>query len=247
MKLVIPVSDVDIEKAKLLAQRIVALGGMEAEHVIVISTMRAAWDVEPMLATLRPGFRTTTLHVLPDEDETGWPESANHLFYNGMLFLVESHNDEEPYYWFEADNFPLLTGWWQMFQDEYAAVGKPYMGCVNVSRYYDRETGKEIEDGQHMVGTGIYPARFAFLNDRVHHLIRHPWDVYLGPEVVPQCHHTNLIAHRWGTCNYRMEADQLVCDNTDHAWHKYAAPVPSAAAVVHGSKDLSLYKLFDSP
>lgn len=243
MKLVIPVSHVDLDAAARLAQRIIKLGRMETEHVVVISTMKAAWDIEMILATLRPGFRKTTLHVLPDECEEGWPESANHLFYNGSLFVGV---DPEPFYWFEADNFPTRVGWWQEFVSKYEEIGKPYMGFVNISRFYDRVTGQEIEDGQHMVGTGIYPGRFVITNERVHHLSRIPWDVYCGPEIVPQCHHTNLIAHRWGTCNYRLEKGLLICDNTLHSWHQYAAPIPTEAAVIHGSKDFSLYKVFET-
>lgn len=243
MKLVIPVSHVDLEKAQLLAQRIVALGGMQDEHVIVVSTMRAAWDIEPVVATLRPGFRTTDLHVLPDEDESGWPESANHLFYGGAMYLADC---EEPYYWFEADNFPTRVGWWQEFTTAYVDAGRPFMGCINTSRFYDRVTGAEIEDGQHCVGTGIYPPRFVKTYQRIHHLNRWPWDVYIGPEVVPQCAHTDLIAHHWGTCNYRYEGDQLVCDNTPHDWHKYGGPVSAGAAVIHGAKDSSLYKVFNA-
>lgn len=243
MKLVIPVSDVDLEKAKLLAARIIALGGMASEHVIVVSTMRAAWDIQPVIETLQPGFQTTTLHVLPDECEEGWPESANHLFFGGATYLLESGNNEEPFYWFEADCFPVRPGWWSEFKAEYERAGKLYMGCINVSRFYDRETGKEIEDGRHMVGTGIYPSRFLNWCGRIHYLTRIPWDVHIGPEVAPQCQHTELIAHRWGTCNYRMEGGQLVCDDTKHNWHKYAAPIPAAAAVIHGCKDSSLYAL----
>lgn len=243
MKLVIPVSHVDIEKAGHLARRIVALGRMEAEHVVVVSTMRAAWDIEPIMATLQPGFAKATLHVLPDECEEGWPESANHLFYGGAMYLADC---EEPFYWFEADCFPTRSGWWQEFGAEYTAGGKPYMGFVNVSRFYDRETGAEIEDGRHMVGTGVYPARFAHTCQSVHELTRIPWDVNCGPEIAPQCHHTDLVAHRWGTCNYRLENGLLNCDDTKHDWHKYAAPIPPGAAVIHGSKDLSLYKVVNA-
>lgn len=240
MKLVIPVSHVDLDMAVLLAQRLITLGQMEQEHVIVVSTMKAKWDIDPVIATLQPGFRETTLHVLLDEDETGWPESANHLFVGGASFVEQFG---EPFYWFEADNFPVRPGWWQEFRAEYFEVGKPYMGFVNVSRYSNRATGEQFEDGHHMVGTGIYPARFMATCSRVHHLAPRPWDVYLGPEVVPQCHHTDLIAHRWATCNYRMDNGQLVCDDTDHKWHKYAAPIPPNTAVIHGAKDSSLYKL----
>lgn len=242
MKLVIPVSDVDVVTARFLAQRIISLGQMENTDVLVVSTMRAAWDVEPVLATLRPGFRSTELRVLPDECEEGWPESANHLFYGGAAFLADC---EEPFYWFEADNFPLRAGWWQQFVAEYESAGKPYMGCVNVSRFYDRQTNAEIIDGKHMVGTGIYPGRFAQSCQSIHHLTRIPWDVYIGPEAAPQCHHTSLIAHRWNTCNYRREGGVLVCDDMPHEWHRYAAPIPEAAAVIHGAKDLSLYKVFE--
>lgn len=243
MILTLPVSHVDIRMAEKLAARIVKLGGMDRTDVVVVSTRRAQWEIEPIVATLKPGFKTTTLHVLPDEDETGWPESANHLFLGGARFLEELY---EPFYWFEADNFPLYPQWWKQINQEYDLFDRPFMGVINVSRFFD-ENKNVVERGSHMVGTGIYPMLFLQCwSERIHHLDRMPWDVYLGPEVVPHCHNTGLIAHRWGTCNYRMENGVLVCDNTPHGWHPYAAPIPPGAAVIHGCKDFSLYNLADT-
>ncbi len=228
----------------MLANRFVQLGGMENEHIIVISTMRAAWDIDPIINILKSGFKEVTLIQLPTECEEGWPESANHLFCEGMELVNLLGHDTEPMYWFEADCFPVRPGWFQEFKTAYGA--KPYMGCVNVSRFYDRETNKEIIKGKHMVGTGIYPPNFWQTCDAIHLISRIPWDVYIGYEVEPQCQHTDLIAHRWNTCNYRYENGVLVCDDKPHDWHKYAAPIPPEAAVIHGCKDHSLYKVCNS-
>lgn len=243
MKLVIPVSHVDLAMAERLAKRIVQLGQMEAEHVIVIATRRAAWDVDPILTTLQPGFKTIEKFVLPDECEEGWPESANHLFTEAVAFLYRSQN-RDSWFWCESDCMPLRIGWWQEILQDYKIGERPFMGFVHPSRYLNLETKEMFIEGEHMTGCGAYPADILERSPRLGYLARVPFDVWIGPDVVPQCYQTKLISHHWGSGNYRREPDgQIYCDSNDLTKSYNAGIVPAAACLNHGDKSGSLLRL----
>jgi hypothetical protein len=240
MLLVIPVSHVDLDRAVQMARRIVSYGDMGEEFVLVSSTWNAAWDVDELMRILRPAFAGVGLHKLESECELGWPESANHLFYETMRFVSEAGFLDSVYF-MEADNVALRPGWFAALKNEYAEAGKPYMGVINDSKWFTKTGEVEIR-GRHMVGTGIYPRDFFETCQSIHTIGRIPWDVEIGPEVIRDCRDTKLIAHRWGTKNYRRENGVIVMDDIDPI-HGYAKPIPPQAMIVHGAKDGSLDRL----
>lgn len=244
MKLVLPVSDSDLAMGVRLAKRIVALGEMSVVDVVVISTMRAKWEIETLLEVLRVGVKTVDLHVLSDECEgEGWAESANHIFFGSASYL-DSIGNTEPWFYMEMDVFPLKRFWFQELEGEYISGSRPYCGVINVSRYVDLVTGREFEEGQHMVGgMATYPADFFQRCRSIHYLERLPFDVFLGREIASQVLPSKILCHRWGTRRYSLFNGSLVCEDTEHDWHKYAAPVFKEAVCVHGVKDDSLFRL----
>lgn len=137
-------------------------------------------------------------------------------------------------------------------EEEYDRVGKPYMGTVNDTRFRDKRTGKLHLQGKHMVGTGIYPADFAERSKAIHMMTRVPWDIEVQDEVLPECHDSKLFFHCWGTHKYHFTKEgELIGRDVERPpakeQHYYARPVPTETAVIHGSKDDSLYKLWNDP
>lgn len=247
MLLVIPVSHVDLDRAAVLAQRIAKFGGMGKEIVMVSATWRAAWDIKPVLEALAPAFQHTLFHKLETENEMGWPDSANHLFYETAKYL-DSLNLADPWYYMEADCSPLRPGWFTALTHEHATAGKPYTGATNDSRWLDQRTQKVTIRGRHMVGTAIYPPDFLKRCKLVHELDIVPWDVAIGSEIIGEVHDTKLISHHWGCQNARREVDGLIyCDSIDPTKKYNEGVIPAEAVVCHGIKDGSLDRLLDNP
>lgn len=238
MIVVIPVSHVDIDMAEELLTKVIELGKVDAE-VVLVFTHKAYWDADRIATLAKAGFAEASVRRLQDECEEGWPESCNHLFYGSARMVAGN-----AFYFMEADNMPLSPGWFDELLSEYRRAGKPYMGVIGDTKYLNRRTGEKITRGKHMVGTGIYPADFLKICPSVHYMDRRPYDICIEEDVVPLCHHTDLIAHRWGTVNYRRENGAIVMDDRDPQF-EYAAPIPPQAVVVHGCKDGSLFKLLD--
>lgn len=83
------------------------------------------------------------------------------------------------------------------------------------------------------------------------------WDIYLRSAMANDgMAHTNLIASKWNTCNYRVENGVLTCDsmpsheifdrNPEWVQRQCGGPVHSEAVLIHGCKDDSLFKLIVS-
>jgi hypothetical protein len=214
---------------------------MKSVSAVICCCWESKFDVEPIVAEAYSIFENIEWHVLPDvPGGDGWPNAANHMFYESMLRILPC----DPVYWMEADCFPLKPNFFAALEYEYQQSKKPYMGVIEPSRW--TIAGKYVEKGKHMVGTGIYPSDFLTKCKRIHYLEPNiPWDVYCEEEIVPECHDTPLIHHAWNTAKYRREGEQLVCEDhvTRPGKHSYARPVGRKAAVIHGAKDFSLYRL----
>lgn len=246
MLLVIPVSHMDLDRAARLAARMAKYGGMEEETVLVSATWSAAWDIAPLVESLTKTFQHVLLHKLATECEVGWPEAANHLFYETAL-----HVDELglglPWYFMEADNTPLRPGWFAALKADYLAGAKPYMGVVNHSRWVNQQTGEQFILGRHLVGTGVYPPDFLTRCSAIHSVDVVPWDIAIGPEIINEVHNTNLLSHHWGCYNARREADGLIyVDSIDSKKEYNSGVIPAEAVVCHGVKDDSLEKVLDA-
>jgi hypothetical protein len=202
-------------------------------------TWSAWWDKDKLETILPQAY----YHRINSEEEIGWPESSNHMFYNTALWIAENYYPDS-WYFMEADTYPLKKYWFETMANEYEEVGKPYMGVIsNTVRFRDDDY---VVTGQHMTGTGIYPADFLTRCRAIHYLARDPWDIEIGPEVVPDCNNTKLIAHRWSSYGYYLE-DGVIKISGSRAKSKFSSshvqPIPPEAVVVHGCKDSSIYTL----
>lgn len=240
---VFPVSAVDLPIAKFLVDRIVKLGGAEDHEALVVASWKIQYDAAFLKAVLAQAFKSVEM-IIPEFEEDGWPGGPNSMFLTAADYL-DAKGNIEPWFFMEADIFPLKSGWLALLEQEYEKAGKPYVGCVNDSRFRNTETGEQWIDGKHMVGAGIYPPDFMKRCRTIETIPqRISWDTHIGPEILNDVHDTKLIAHRWGTKNYVIQNGQICMTAVDPVnYHDYAAPIPEEAVLVHGSKDVSLYRL----
>jgi hypothetical protein len=245
--LVLPVCHKEINQAIRLADWIGRLGGLKKRSILVVYTWKAKWEIEQVIDHLRPVFGIVNSYLLPVEDESGWPVSSNTMFMQTVEYLDQIGNTE-PWFWFEVDCCPLSPGWMEALEQEYEAIGKPYMGVVTPSRFMYVRTGIRFTEGSHVTGASIYPADMWQTFPMVRTLSPMAFDVQMGKEMLPLAHDTKLICHRWQTINYRRnEKGEITMDDLDTKENHYGGrSVHPEAVVVHGAKDLSLIDLLEA-
>jgi hypothetical protein len=243
---VFPVSYGDFMLARSLADRISKLGGMQDHEALVISSWRVKLDAPEIVAILTKAFKKVEM-IVPEFEEEGWPAGPNSMFL-AVADHLEATGNPYPWFFMEADLFPLRASWLAELEQGYeeaVKAGKPYYGVINDSRFINLETKERFVLGRHMVGAGVYPPDFMTrckTIEAIDPLIS--WDTHIGPEILPDASDTKLISHRWGTKNYHMKDGKLCMEAVDPVnFHDYSAPVDSRACIVHGAKDFSLYKL----
>ena len=138
----------------------------------------------------------TELHVLADEDESGYPKSASHLFLRSLEHCERVYPGE-PVFWLEPDTLPMRRGWRGEIAAEYASCGKPFMG--------------QIERGHgtaHLCGCAVYPADWRAKAPLLATVLTAPdifwgkglgqaFDTWAAPETVPQTHECRTFQQVW--------------------------------------------------
>lgn len=264
MTVVLPISHVDASLAVKLADWMQELdsGSYPDRTVIVYLSPKAEPVFGEISQQLSKVFGTVVKRVQQSSMDPGWPVSPNIIFQEVAFFISNDPQlSSEPWYFFEPDNTPTRKGWLREFEEEYARAGKPFMGYSQPTIVFNNDTKEFSESSPHMVGTGIYPGRFAANSTLIKfvHATHHPFDTFLSGEVMGGGLHpaNNLILHNWGSCNYRVSNGEILCENdfgcagwavfhergnwtkedTKSLTKQFAAPYRGQAAVVHGCKD----------
>jgi hypothetical protein len=146
-----------------------------------------------LLIIQRLGF---PVYILEDEDESGYPKSASHLFLRSLEYCERAHPGE-PVFWLEPDTLPMRPNWREEIAAEYATCGKPFMG--------------QIERGHgfaHLCGCAIYPPDWRVRAPLLASVLTAPdifwgkglgqaFDTWAAPETVPQTHECLTFQQIW--------------------------------------------------
>jgi hypothetical protein len=256
VNLVIPTSRFDKHLLPDLALVLKKFGPYRNHRLVVFATETATQEANAFVESLRSDFDAVAVEHITLGIE-GWPVAPNRMFRVMAETVITKYNDA-PWLLFEPDCTPIKDGWLQDFDLAYKKSGKPYFGCIVHTRVVklNPDAGDPPPNEQHLVGgaAAIYPANAAARSTLLQSLDRQmpwsrlplePYDVRMRYEVIPYAAHNDLIAHRWGTINYKATTDGYTCENdpknppgTNHAFD-----VPATAAVVHGCKDGSLARI----
>jgi len=167
MRLVIPVSQADVDLLPSFVSVLRHLGPLRGHDVtfipapsVVAEATQAARDLE-MLA---PG--RVTVVPLNEEPVGGWPLAPNQHF-KATAGILDRMNNQSPWFWCELDNTFLVPNALDLLENEYQQQanehGKIFLGTIVPTRLID-PAGAVVENhpeyAPHMVGSGIYPARF---------------------------------------------------------------------------------------
>lgn len=178
--------------------------------------------------------------------EPSWPKACNFQFCHVARYIYEQRKDISAWYYFEPDNLPLTADWWERICVDYEKQAKPFYGVK--ASYIQRAGDTKWEDGEHMIGTGIYPQN-AWLRVKGYEQIERqqpnrPWDAITRDEVNSQCHFTNLICNIHSSRGFREEKDgrltAIYRRNMDSEFDRRPVKIPQETVVFHGAKDSSL-------
>lgn len=134
--------------------------------------------------------------ILADEEETGYPKSASHLFLRTMEHCERGYPDQ-PVLWLESDTLPMRPGWHWEIAAEYRKCGQPFMG--------------HIEGGHgpaHLAGVAVYPHDWRARAPLLASVLSAPdvfwgrgmgqaFDTYASPETLPQAAMAETIRQVW--------------------------------------------------
>jgi|TARA_R110000772_G_scaffold7287_3_gene24984 hypothetical protein len=252
MLIVFPVSASDGALVPNMIKVIERLGANGLHTAVVVSTPTAIVAAQQLHEGIKGMFSSVDLKVLEVEPLGGWPQACNiHFRETARLIHEDPKTSQSAWYWFELDNTPLKRGWVETLHQEYVSAGLPFMGCIHPTHFVqtrddDNNPLTFAQQDSHMVGTGIYPNDLWERSILIHYMVQ-PFDVEMQYEIVPNCHHTNLIQHNWSSGSYRRNTNnnKVVCKAL-HAGRSpvdHALPVSSDAVVLHGCKDGSLAEI----
>ena len=246
MLLVFPVSKADHDLAVKLAGWMAELGGVHGHPILLAYAPSCPEPSREALVSLLSRCTERFHQVkLPVFAEVGWPGSPNLMFKSTALYVERAPEfaRERGWYFFEPDCTPTAPGWLDALAEEYRKCGTPFFGVRHHTRLTNAQ-GVERIDGDHMVGTGIYPIR---LSDyfKLHRFLgtdTKPFDVFLQWAVQKAgLTHTELIQHNWGSRLYERSGGKIICKPLPGKdLVSIFDPVRDNAVVVHGCKDGTL-------
>lgn len=263
MKIIIPVSERDITLATALSELLVLQGGLGAHHGVLLTAPNVTSRDGEIASNLQKAFGTFTRVPLQGGiTEVGGPQhpfqphvyAANQMFQSAVRWLANTNNQEE-WYWFEADNVPLNERWADELARDYLtsiALRRPFMGKVLPLAIYENKEGvvtiKEDPAQPYMMGSGIYPPRLEQYSQLWKSAKSLPWDVSCQWEIIPKATDTPKIVHNHSTKEYtEIEPNKFICKLVAQpSRSKTEITIPEEALVFHGCKDTSLLDLVKS-
>ncbi len=155
------------------------------------------WDELKAAGAGMAGRFSVTYKRCDDEDETGYPRSATHLFIRSLEFCT-SVWPKKAVLWMETDCFPVAPDWFEAIVAEYNSIEKDFMGV-----YVDHLT-------PHMAGCGIYPTNWKTQAPKIMDCLFAPdlpeiygvgkgqaWDTFAGNETIQHLFHCKTIQQIW--------------------------------------------------
>lgn len=263
MKIIIPVSERDLTLATALSELLVLQGGLGAHHGVLLTAPNVTSRDGEIASNLQKAFGTFTRVPLEGGiTEVGGPQhpfqphvyAANQMFQSAVRYLASINNQDE-WYWFEADNVPLNERWADELARDYltsTALRRPFLGKVLPLAIYENKEGsvtiREDAAQPYLMGSAIYPPRVEQYSQLWKAAKSIPWDVTCQWEFVPKSTDTPKLVHNHSTKEYKqVDKNKYTCKLVaEPSRSKTEVVIPDEALVFHGCKDTSLIDIVKS-
>jgi hypothetical protein len=252
MKIVIPVSERDLELAEAQSQLIHDLGGVSTHSCLLVVVPKISHRDGKIAQNLQKAFGSFSRFIVPNVQELGGPPNkyqphvwaANQMFAKTVQHLQSTNNKDE-WYWLEPDCVPLDERWADELGRDYlsaAATNRPFMGRF-IQKVVLSEGQLKAKPGEtYMVGSGIYPPNLSAYSQLWAHAKSVPFDVLMQWETSKRSTPTEKILHNHATGNYKVDKEgNATCDALLTPTRSLTKlTIPPTALVFHGCKDTSL-------
>lgn len=259
MKIVIPLSSVDIHLLDPQVRLMEFLGGLRGFEVLFAPSNNVSADLMASGFVERMQGIARDCKILPiNYSEAGsWPAGPNRHWAR-TAFALDATGNKESWFWMELDCWPVVSNWALRLNEEYVGGQKPFMGRIVPTPHKDKIIRA---DDEMMMGCAVYrhdlsgswefrPILDSMVNGVAVTVVsadkEDPWDLMArGAFKKWGWTATELIGDRWNTMNYRMEGGVLRCDAGPSRFNNIAHTGDDLrqAVCVHGCKDDSLAKL----
>jgi len=172
----------------------------------------------------RDAFKEWSGFVYPEPKTHSWPQAPNLAFQSAARYLQK---ENESWFWFEADAWPVRPGWFDTLSVEYQNCGKPVMGPV-------------VKPLGHVNGVAFYPPDFPEIAPSAMRCTGVAWDYAWKEESKNKVHDaSNLMQHAWGMGDNDFTAFDGVGSPTFSGTRALDWLLPTAV-MFHRCKDFSL-------
>jgi len=265
LRIVMPVSQKDINQLAANVDLFRALGGAPRHHVMLCPTRSVIPHAHQAAERMKAWAASVEVIEWNDENYHPQPLAGNLMWQHCAEEILKklARGDQMPWFFMEADVTPLKEGWADSLERDYALSGCQCMGTRMPSRFITGKdannrptfTTAEYIEGQpvnipFMVGAAIYPADIHTLTQGTWRMPKgESWDKTLKFYWNRSLHVTGLIQHQWRTENFREVDGKIICDDSKaniEQQYKEAGELSATAVVHHGCKDGSLAKIIRS-
>lgn len=261
MLLVIPISQSDANLIPDIQKAFAKFPPGAGHDLLVIGFPSLSDQISTFAETLSKHFRKTFVHLLPSDNDQGWPMGMNILFRTAAAHVPSLLKENECWLWFEMDTLPLKDNWLSDLHTAYYSDVIPaekegrkprkFLGVKEPSIRAQNGEQLSIERaGHHMAAVGVYPATFESIARpllKVLHTNNTPFYQVLQWYVVTDLQETTLIQNNKETFNYTPDGK---CEGKPrNPWGvNWEKPISKDAVIIHGCKDGTLLKLLlDEP
>ncbi len=180
----------DVEEMIFLLEWIRDLGLLKNHRALICADAATPFSAV-MRARAIAGDIFGSADVIANESPVdGWIEGPKSLFISVAKWARANH---ESFLLIDSDAIPIRTGWLDLIESDYRAVGKKYMGCLFAC---DQPGLPKLLMGP----CSVYPADADELIPAISIPGRH-WDVEMQPIIMRSVHNSPLIAHLFGEMN----------------------------------------------
>lgn len=170
-------------------------GASEMDLLIHYTRRLTADQVAKITPRPVPNIRPTLLRCR-DEDESGYPRSASHLFLR-TLEAAEKQYPGRAILWCEPDTVAMKPSWHREIDAEYREAGRPFLGLLVGTRK------------PHLTGIAVYPHDWRQRAPSIASVLQardvplygvgrgQPWDVYCREEILRHSGHSRLMLQIW--------------------------------------------------
>lgn len=265
LRLVMPVSQRDVNQLAANVDLIRALGGVPRHHIMLLPTRSVIPHAYQAAERLKAWAASVEVIEWGEENYNTQPLAGNMMWQHAVEENLKKYalGERIPWFFMEADCTPLCEGWADKMESEYGLSGCFFMGTQMDSRFItgkDKDgkltfTTKRYIEGQpenipFMIGSSIYPIDVHVATQGVWRMPRgEAWDKMLRYYWNRSLHVTRLIQGQFRTINFREVDGKIICDDSPEnieEQYKLSGEVSPDAVVHHGCKDGSLAKIIRS-